>query len=285
MKFSELAGTPLQQILEAFNESFSDYVVPFQLTASSLDLKIRHEGIDLSRSYGAFDGSRLCALMLQAVGSPFGQPEVFNGGTGVLPAYRGRGLAYRLYEHSIRMLADVPLHRLEVIKENAPAVRLYQSLGFKSLRQMCAWKGQVQAEPSGFSIKPLQPGAGLMRPGWKLSRPTWQNSLEAVMRTAESHITLGAWREGQLLGWGVVYPQTGLLRLLAVAPGARRQGVGRSLLAALGAHCPEQSIRINYVDEQDAESIGFLEALGFNRFLDSLEMLLDSRAPRIQTEP
>ncbi len=54
----------------------------------------------------------------------------------VLPGFRGRGLGHALVLKSLRGFRDAGLERvtLEVTAENAPAVRLYEKLGFRTVK-------------------------------------------------------------------------------------------------------------------------------------------------------
>jgi ribosomal protein S18 acetylase RimI-like enzyme len=59
--------------------------------------------------------------------------RVYVIGFGVLPAYRGRGYGRIMLRHAVRLLAREGRREifLEVATDNTPAVRLYQSAGFR----------------------------------------------------------------------------------------------------------------------------------------------------------
>jgi GNAT superfamily N-acetyltransferase len=66
---------------------------------------------------------------------------------------------------------------------------------------------------------------------------------------------------GDADGAAVLFPRTGDLPLLAVAPHARRQGVGRRLLNAAAMRA-NKALRIVNVDDRDAGIAAFLEKCG-----------------------
>ncbi len=82
----------------------------------------------------------LVANGIDTCGTVQGVRDGFGGGAiqnlGVTPTYRGRGLALALMIQALRGFQSAGLAKavLEVTADNTPAVRLYQSLGFRCRR-------------------------------------------------------------------------------------------------------------------------------------------------------
>ncbi|MEB2777346.1 hypothetical protein SYJ56_18675 [Algoriphagus sp. D3-2-R+10] len=64
MKLKTLERIDKKSILNAFNESFYDYFLPFKLTEEQLTSKMIVDKIDLNLSAGAFENGRLIAFIL-----------------------------------------------------------------------------------------------------------------------------------------------------------------------------------------------------------------------------
>lgn len=97
--FRSLAYTDIETLLNCFNGSFKNYYVPLQLTKEQLVGKLYAEAIDMKLSFGAFDTENLVAFILHGLDTVDNKRVAYNGGTGVLPAYRGKQLSYILYEY------------------------------------------------------------------------------------------------------------------------------------------------------------------------------------------
>lgn len=146
MHFTHLQSTPSSTLLHTFNTAFADYYLPFHLTGAQLLAKMRADKNSPALSVGAFDGDRLVGFMLHGVDTVNGRRTVYNGGTGVLPEYRGQGLTAQMYAHAIPVLKAHGVDRgiLEVVSQNIPAIKSYERSGFQALREVACFKGEVQ---------------------------------------------------------------------------------------------------------------------------------------------
>jgi len=97
MDIRTLEGIDYKDILNVFNESFSDYFVPFKLSEEQLISKINTDNTDLELSVGVFDNQRLVAFILHGIEIINNQNVAYNGATGVIPQKRGSGLTKQMY--------------------------------------------------------------------------------------------------------------------------------------------------------------------------------------------
>ena len=143
MHFTHLQSTPTSTLLHTFNTAFADYYLPFHLTEAQLLAKMRADKNSPALSVGAFDGDRLVGFMLHGVDTVNGRRTVYNGGTGVLPEYRGQGLTAQMYAQAIPVLKAKGIDRviLEVISQNVPAIKSYERSGSQALREVACFKG------------------------------------------------------------------------------------------------------------------------------------------------
>lgn len=126
------------ELLDCFNLAFSDYLIPMKLTLEQLETKLKTENINREVSVGAFKEKKLVGFVLHGDRN-FGKiRRAYNGGTGVIPAERGHGLTKRMYDFILPILESNAFEEvvLEVISNNIPAIKSYQKIGFKPIRNL-----------------------------------------------------------------------------------------------------------------------------------------------------
>ena len=253
-----LTGVPFEQIFEAFSLGFSDYVVPFQPSIDALREMLTRRGFVASFSVGAFDGDQLVGITLNGVDGD----RAYDSGTAVIPTHRRQGLSSRMMQMSFELLGP-RTYILEVLQQNIPAVALYESLGFQHTRPFQVWSFAAQTPTRVTEL--ANADLDLIR-SWCDVEPSWQNDVASLRRARDSYVVLGTDD-----GAAVLFPRTGDLPLLAVAPHARRQGLGQQLLNA-AARRADKPLRILNVDDRDAGIAAFLETCGATRGPRQFEM-------------
>ncbi len=264
-----------------FLEAFGDYAVALRPDAGRFARMLVRRGVALERSVGAFDGGRLVAAMAVAVGDWLGAPTAYDVFTGVVPSHRGRGLAGALLDHAAPRLAADGYRRflLEVLRDNAPAIRAYERAGFVAGRRLECFELPAAELPRAggpFEVVELErpdPEAARAFADW---RPSWQNSDDAVRRGAEGRVVLAARDSadgGRTVGHAVLYPAEADLAQLAVAPAHRRRGAATALLAAARKHlAPDAALRAGNVPADAAPDLALWRALGARVFASQQEM-------------
>lgn len=144
MEFKTLENTSVSEIVETFNLAFSDYVTPLQLTLQQLQNKIIAEDINLHWSVGAFKNDKLVGYILHGLRDN----TLYNGGTGVVPEFRGKQITKKLYAFIFEKIknSDISSIQLEVITENKKAINIYEQVGFEKVRTLNCYKGVLNFE-------------------------------------------------------------------------------------------------------------------------------------------
>ena len=240
MEIRSLAGTDFGTLFEAFSQAFADYEV--QLNEVQLRRMLKRRGFNARLSFAAFDEGRIAAFTLNGIGTYYGVRTAYDTGTGTLEAYRGRGLATQIFEHSIPYLKEAGVDRylLEVLQHNTKAVSVYRKLGFEVTREF-NYFSQEQGEvdiPASVSETPCPVREIDLRkqeevPGFWDFRPSWQNSFESIVRSPEDFVSLGAFSGERLIGYCVFEPASGDITQLAVDKDFRGRGAGSRLLAEM----------------------------------------------------
>jgi len=247
-------------VFTAFGEAFSDYVIPLSPTREQLQEMLTRRGWAPHLSAGVFDGTRMVAFTLNG----FDDRVAYDSGTGVVPSHRRRGLGREMTDFVLPLLRDAGAERyvLEVIESNAPAIALYRAAGFHETRKLQCWTYAADAP----SAEPIARGS--MHPAYCDVAPSWQNSTASIRRAHDRFEVIGGDD-----GYAVVFPSSGDLAQLAVAPTARRRGLGTRLLRD-AATIAGKPLRIINVDDRASNIAAFLQAAGARRTIRQLEMQL-----------
>ena len=186
METGALRSVSVNTIADTFNKAFADYVVDVQMTPEQMESKIRSENIRPEISAAVFEEGVPVGMVLMAEGYVNGIKTAYNAGTGVVPNRRGRGLTKEIYRYLIPILRQKGFEQLtlEVISTNAPAIAVYKSLGYSTIREMDCFFGTVISEWNGIDIRSVNPAEldyDLLKSFHDWS-PSWQNSDHCIRR-------------------------------------------------------------------------------------------------------
>ena len=132
--FRKFTPDDIPEMRTVFNRSFADYIVPLKLNAHNFQKKIIEKtNISFSNSIGCHANNEWVGFIFNSVNLYEKKKTAYNGGTGVLPDFRGNHLTQRMYEHIIPDLTDAGIDQciLEVIADNSPALKSYLKVGFR----------------------------------------------------------------------------------------------------------------------------------------------------------
>lgn len=277
MEIKTLEGIDKKEIVKVFNDSFSDYFIPFKLTVEQLTSKMLADKTDLSLSVGVFENGKLIAFILHGFDTINNQEVVYNGGTGVIPEKRGFGLTKQMYLFILPILVEKGVNKLmlEVIIENIQAIKSYEKSGFKANRELLCYKGEVGVSntKNDLEIKELQSyNWELMESFWDI-HPTWQNSKSVINELKYDNISLGAYFENQLVGYVIYNPTNKRIQQIAVSKDFRQKRIASTLFSELINKFGNTFSIIN-VDKSSKSVNAFLNSIGFQINLEQLEMEL-----------
>jgi ribosomal protein S18 acetylase RimI-like enzyme len=271
IEIRNLAGQSFETLTAAFNDAFSDYDIPANYPVEYLRNLVNRRGFRPDLAVGAFDAGRLVGFVFNCLDGD----DAYNSGTGVAISHRRQGIARQLMQRSIETL-PAKRYWLEVIETNHRAYALYRDLGFEEPRRLQSWKyenvGRASARPAPpDGLKPvLRELANVhlrdYEPFFDM-RPSWQNTIRSIERAREPYVAIGD--ESAIV---VLFPSNGDIPMLAVAPGARHQGLGRALLD-LAARRAAKPLRIMNIEDEAHGINAFIEHAGATRFVRQIEMV------------
>jgi ribosomal protein S18 acetylase RimI-like enzyme len=269
-----------------FAKAFSDYQIKMEITKEQFKEMNVRRGLSYELSAGAVDdGDKMVGLALN--GADFWDKKLtaYDMGTGVVPEFRGKGVADGMFDFLIPKLrqSGVKQYLLEVIRSNLKAYNLYKKKGFRETRQFECFtaevaslnlKSTIDAE-DGISIEPMEkPEWSVFESFWEW-RPSWQNSVDSVRRSQGRKVVLGAFKGSRCVGYGIIYSESGDIPQFAVKETFRRQGVGTLLMKALAREARRGRLAVVNVDGSSQVTLDFLTDFGFKNFAGQYEMVLE----------
>lgn len=271
-----LGNISQEQLLSCFNEAFSAYIIPLQLSPELFAWKLKSENYNPELSVGAFDGDKLVGFILHSSEAQYEQGRVYNGGTGVLEAYRGMQLTRKMYHYILPTLRAKGMHTalLEVIEGNEPAHQSYLKAGFDTKRVLVALKGNLSIEKYNDELIVDQVVSNLYNyKSLATTLASWQNAQHSLNRVADTLRIYTGTLHGEVLAYLVYNPFLKRVHQVAVAPAHRRKGIGSAMLYRVQA-MQQDVVSVINVDATDEASIAFLKSAGLAPSINLFEMEL-----------
>lgn len=133
LSFQSFASLSFHDAHLLFNQGFKDYLVPMNLTFDAFVGRFGNEGLSANLSIVAFDENEPIGFVLQGMREVDGHLISWNGGTGIVPEYRGKKIGAELMREAEKILIEngVTLATLEALTENKPAIKLYEKCGYE----------------------------------------------------------------------------------------------------------------------------------------------------------
>lgn len=271
-----LENVSTQELHTVFCEAFGDYSVPIDMPLERFQSNMKRNGYDPSVSVSAFADGKLVGFIMSGHRIWEGCDTAYDMGTGVIPAFRGQGIAKAMVGQLKTLLADNGLSRyiLEVITTNTKALSLYEKSGFRKRRDFSCLrvgKSALDTEVSYRHDHPSSIDSTLVEGFWDES-PSWQNSNDSVRAVSDSLRISTVALDGRIVGYGLVNPANGDIPQLAVDKAYRRRGIGRSLISDLASMSSSKQLRLINVADEAIQS--FLLHLGFEVYVRQFEMEL-----------
>lgn len=269
MLLKSLENTSIVDIVNAFNQSFADYELPFQFTTETMQQKIRFEDIDLRYSVGAFDNDKLVGFIFFGIDGT----TAWDGGTGVIPAYRGQKLTQRMLEYSFPILKAQGINHvlLEVLENNVGARNIYERAGFSITRKLHGYKGQVNIDKThSYNIEVLiDPDFRMLSKlgGFKFA---WQQMDKRIQNRADIITTIGIRDNNEIVAYMHFDAGASRVHQFGTVESHRRKGLATALFQYLAQNCTAPILVVNIEDASEANT--FIQSTGLAHLISQYEM-------------
>ena len=283
LRIEPLIGCSLADVYQVFMQAFSDYPLDVShVTEYSFRNRAIKNGVDLNNSVGAFSDGALVGFTLVGLDHFDGSPCAYNAATGIIKAYRGKGIASAMFDFLAPRLVRTGVERfiLEVLRENTPAIRAYQKAGFQDTRVLNSFEltfenaSQHLITDDQVDIHTISKDDLPSYQAFLDWQPSWENSLSSIQRIPNEVTLIGARYQGSNAGILVYYPMLNWILCLAVKQAFRRKKIASHLLAYLIDSMGDdlQKVRLINVQHSDQGMIQFLGKVGFEYTFDQYEM-------------
>ncbi|TQR09309.1 GNAT family N-acetyltransferase [Psychrobacillus soli] len=131
--FKTMDHVTFKESHELFTNGFEGYYIPMKMSLDTFVARFGNENLSPALSIIMFDEGNPIGFVLQGIREVDGQKIAWNGGTGIIPKYRGKKLGCLLIEKALTILKqqDVEIATLEALSINQPAIKLYEKVGYK----------------------------------------------------------------------------------------------------------------------------------------------------------
>jgi ribosomal protein S18 acetylase RimI-like enzyme len=127
-----LSSCSFDDAVRIWNEGFEGYFVDLTLSLDDYLSRLHNEGLSPAHSLVAFWDGKPAGFLLNGIRMSSGRKAAWNGGTGVSPEFRGRGVGKALMRATIDLYDEhgVEWATLEAISANEKAIALYRQFGY-----------------------------------------------------------------------------------------------------------------------------------------------------------
>lgn len=277
MNFDNLELVSLSNLIETYNQAFSDYIVSVQLNKEQFSNKLKGDRVNLNLSVGAYENDELIGCILHGIDEINHEKVAYNAGTGVIPKFRGNQLTEKMYAFILPKLKQEGIRNvfLEVITENIKAHSIYSKIGFTINRNFNCFYGLIDKSinyKNDFQFKKINT---IDWPTFKLFwdiEPSWQGSINAINNIKKDLICYIAEKNNQIIGYIIYNSINSKILQIAVAKNERRKGIARQLVQQINE---KQIIYAINIDENSISTNSFFASLGLQLNIKQYEMILE----------
>ncbi|MCM3782174.1 GNAT family N-acetyltransferase [Neobacillus mesonae] len=282
--YKPLSELSVNMVSELWNRSFKDYLVDASMPLDRFIDRVANEGLSLERSFACYADEVPAAIVMNGFRQVGGSLTAWNGGTAVMPAFRGRGMGKALmeYNQALYKAEEVKLATLEAISSNRSAIQLYKGQGYSVIDRLklltCNKLNAIALVPEDntYDINRC-PAAEAAAIPWYQASDVWQAGLQSL-RSGECVL---AAKENQIVGYGLIrrnYDSTGnvagiTLYRLETAPGdVDEKAVLSAILKEIwqpGLVCKRTAFNI---PASKTLQLSLLERLGFDETMEQVLM-------------
>ena len=158
MEIKRLSHCTLKEMVKAWNRGFTGYTVPIEMNETAFLHRFVSEDLSPEHSIVAFINNEPVGIIVNGFRIINGKKIVWDGGTGLAPEYRGKGIIKKMMNETLAIYEhqSVDIAMLEAIKENTVAIHLYNNYGYEIVGDLVFLSGNISAG-NPFQYKAYRP--------------------------------------------------------------------------------------------------------------------------------
>src|SRR6185369_6605635 len=152
LEIRRLSTCSFDEAVQAWNEGFQGYFFDMTLSLDRYLSRLRREGLSPEFSLMAFCDGTPAGFLLNGIRTNAVPGVAWNGGTGVSPQFRGRGVGKALMRATAGLYQQlgVQFATLEAISTNNPAISLYRQFGYEVVDRLVFFSHKGELNEGAF---------------------------------------------------------------------------------------------------------------------------------------
>jgi ribosomal protein S18 acetylase RimI-like enzyme len=152
LEIRRLSACSFDDVVKIWNEGFQGYFVDMTLSLDRYLSRLQREGLSPEFSLMAFCDGTPAGFLLNGIRTDAGLKVAWNGGTGVSPQFRGRGVGKDLMRATVDLYEELGIQvaTLEAISENEQAISLYRQFGYEVVDRLVFFNHEGELNEQAF---------------------------------------------------------------------------------------------------------------------------------------
>ncbi|HEV7683490.1 MAG TPA: GNAT family N-acetyltransferase [Pyrinomonadaceae bacterium] len=285
-----LSACSFAEAVKIWNEGFQGYFVDMTLSLDGYLSRLTRDGLSPENSLVACCDGRPAGFLLNGFRESARGKLAWNGGTGVAPEFRGRGVGKALMRATLDLYDElgVDIAMLEAISTNEAAIGLYQQYGYKIVDRLISLRheGRLPAHSfarqngKSYAAESVAPAALAQLEFYDELAP-WQSHWQSLSRNQGEALIVSDSR-GVACGYALykkTYDEQGRVSTIALyqcvaRPGAEEKTVATCALQTLFAPFDLECRRSTYNLSESNEAVSeILVEAGFDLYIEQVHMV------------
>ena len=268
---------------KCFLESFKDYAADISYMTQEILLNRMEMGrVSITNCIGAFYKNRMIGFINVGIGLLEGKLSAWDGGTGVIKEFRGRGVTGKMFNLVKERLTELKVQNfyLEVFQGNVSAIKAYKKENFEIVREfecldLDSFNQLNDTNTDIYEIKDLSKEDLKRYTKWISYKPSWEYSLESTLNISSNLVIKGVFKSGDCIGFAAFNNMLNWISMIGFTPESDVEQTIKILLKSLIPHLGKKSnkIGINNI-ESNTEIYQLLKKVDFKLAVKQYEMVL-----------
>ncbi|PWJ38549.1 GNAT family N-acetyltransferase [Sediminitomix flava] len=284
MEYKFLNQVSIETVQQCMQDSFADY----ELDMSYMTVDVMKHRNTICRnapecSVGAFDNGKMVGFLNVGIDYLNDELVAFDGGTGVVKAFRGKGIAGKMFEKSLLSIKEKGIHSfyLEVLQSNEAAIKAYEKEGFRIVQNFKCYnisvsdfKGKIN-ELDNLAIKSI-PLEEIGKYWHFITKPvSWEHMFSGLQAVEKDLNIYAAFHNHDCIGFIVYSKVLCWITAIGIHPNYTNQKVlVEQLLGKLFSTIQPSRPKISLNNLEEADQLNdIIVSLGFENTVDQYEMM------------